>query len=266
MSLGPYGHHHGEHAVRNHRFLAAIAVLILIVCAAPAGAQRIDTTLVLLNGGTGPAAYVAWPPGKGKAPAVIVAHEWYGLNSQIKSIARRLAAEGYVAIVPDLYHGKVTDDLAQAQAFARGVDPSAVQPDLDAAMAWLGTQSRVAGGKVAVMGFSVGGTYALEYGMREPRLRGVVLFYGSPVTDAGRLALLHAPVLAHFGQLDDGITEDKVNDFRVAMSTAGKSAEIQVYPGAGHAFMNDARPSLHPESARRAWARTLAFLQKNVHD
>jgi carboxymethylenebutenolidase len=252
--------------VRNASILTAIVSATLIVCAGPAAAQRIDTTLVALGGGKGPVAFVAWPAVKGKAPAVIVAHEWWGLNDQIRVVARRLAAEGYVAIVPDLYHGPVTDDLDQARALAHGIDDAAAMRDLDGALAWLATQNRVAGGRTAVMGFGMGGSLALEYGMHEPRVRAVVMFYGTPVTDAGRLVTLQAPVLAHFGQLDDGIAEDKVNEFRLAMSTSGKPAEIHVYPGAGHAFMNDARPSHHPESARRAWARTLAFLQKQVHD
>lgn len=252
--------------MRIASILAAALSVVLIACAGTACAQRIDTTQVRLNSSGSPVAYVAWPPGKGKAPAVIVVHEWWGLNSQIRSVARRLAAEGYVAIVPDLYHGKSTDDPEQAHVLARGLETDAALADLDAAMAWLTGQQRVQGGRVAVLGFCMGGSIALEYGMHQQGVRAVVMFYGPPVTDAGRLVTLKAPVLAHFGQLDDGIPEAKVNDFRVAMSTAGRQAEIHVYPGAGHAFMNDARPSLHPESARRAWARTLAFLQKNVHD
>jgi carboxymethylenebutenolidase len=252
--------------VRLVPFLTAVALALLIVCAGPARAQKIDTTLIRLAEPSGTAAYVAWPPGKAKAPVVIVVHEWWGLNSQIRSVARRLAAEGYIAIVPDLYHGKVTDDPEQAHVLARGVETPAALTDLDAAMAWLTAQPRAEGDRVGVMGFCMGGSIALEYGMHEPRLRAVVMFYGPPVTDAGRLVTLKAPVLAHFGQLDDGIPEDRINDFRLAMSTAGKSAEIHLYPGAGHAFMNEMRPSLHPESARRAWARTLSFLQKQIHD
>ena len=91
------------------------------------------------------------------------------------------------------------------------------------------------------------------------------MFYGAPITNAGRLPPLKAPVLAHFGQLDDGIPEDQVNQFRLAMNTAGRSAEVHLYAGAGHAFMNEG-PSFQAESARRAWARTLSFLQKQVHD
>ena len=257
----------GERTVRLVPLLtAAVCACVVGVSAVPPLAQRPDTALVRV-GGTRPInAYVAYPAVKGKAPAVIVVHEWWGLNGQIRSVARRLAAEGYVAIVPDLYHGRVADDPEQAHVLSRALESEAALADLDATMAWLAAQPRVQPGRVAVVGFCMGGTFALEYGIHEPGVRAVVTFYGAPITNAGRLAPLKAPVLAHFGQLDDGIPEDKVNEFRLAMSTAGRPAEVHLYPGAGHAFLNDARPSFQAESARRAWARTLAFLQKQVHD
>ena len=257
----------GEQAVRLLPLLTAAALACLLGASAePALAQRADTALVRVGGATPVNAYVAYPAIKGKAPAVIVVHEEWGLNAQIRLVARRLAAEGYIAIVPDLHHGRVTDDPGEAQALARSLKPDAALVDLDATMAWLTAQPRVQPGRVAVVGFGMGGTLALEYGIHEPGVRAVVMFYGAPITDAGRLPPLKAPVLAHFGQLDDGISEDQVNQFRLAMNTAGRAAEVHLYPGAGHAFMNDTGSSFQAESARRAWARTLAFLQKQVHD
>jgi carboxymethylenebutenolidase len=257
----------GEQAVRRVSFVTAAALACLIgVSVEPALAQRPDTALVRLGGAAPINAFVAYPAVKGKAPAVIVVHEWWGLDGEIRSVARRLAAEGYVAIVPDLYHGRVSYDPEQTQAWSRALEPESALADLDATMAWLATQSRVQTGRVAVIGFGMGGTFALEYGIHEPGVRAVVMFYGVPITDAGRLPPLKAPVLAHFGQLDEATPEGMVNQFRMAMSIAGRSAEIHLYPGAGHAFMSDAQPTFQPESARRAWARTLAFLQKQVHD
>ena len=257
----------GSNPVRLFPLLAAAAfVCALGVTAEPALAQRPDTALVRLGSTSPTNAFVAYPAVKGKAPAVIVVHEGWGLNAQIRSVARRLAAEGYVAIVPDLYHGKVTDEPEQAQALSRTLESEAVLADLDATMAWLTAQPRVQPGRVGVVGFGMGGTFALEYAIHEPSVRAAVMFYGAPITNAGRLAPLKAQVLAHFGQLDEGIPEDKVNEFRLALSTSGRAGEVHTYPGAGHAFMNDARPSYQAESARRAWARTLAFLQKQVHD
>jgi carboxymethylenebutenolidase len=256
-----------EQAVRRVLLVTAAALACLVgVSAEPVLAQRPDTALVSLGGATPINAFVAYPAVKGKAPAVIVVHEEWGLDGPVRSVARRLAAEGYVAIVPDLYHGRVTDDPGQAQAWSRALASDAALADLDATMAWLATQPRVQAGRVAVVGFGMGGTFALEYGIHEPRVRAVVMFYGVPITDAGRLPPLKAPVLAHFGQLDEATPEDKVNQFRLAMNTAGRNAEIHLYPGAGHAFMSDAQPTFQAESARRAWARTLAFLQKQVHD
>jgi carboxymethylenebutenolidase len=232
--------------------LTAVVTTVVIAGAAPVSAQRIDTTLVRLP--TGTTCYVAWPYGKGKAPGMVVLGDEVGPSSQARTVGRRLAAEGYVAVVPDL---SPRDGTARIEA---------ISIDVSRALDWFATQPRVQANRVGVIGFGVGGKVALDGATREPRLRAVVMFYGAPITDAGRLATLKAPVLAHFGQLDDDISDDQVNQFRSAMSTAGKPAEIHVYPGAGHAFMNDAGPALHPESARRAWARTLAFLQKTVHD
>ena len=124
-----------ESTVRLDQVLAAAAVACVIgLSAGPAFAQRPDTALVRLGGTTPINAYVAYPVVKGKAPAVIVVHEWWGLNAQIRSIARRLAAEGYVAIVPDLYHGKVTDDPEQAQVLARTLASKPALADLDATL------------------------------------------------------------------------------------------------------------------------------------
>jgi carboxymethylenebutenolidase len=244
---------------------AAAVILGAGLWSDPAGAQRVDTVRI----GTGASqteAFVAYPAARNAAPAVIVVHEWWGLNDQIRSVARRLAAEGYVAIVPDLYHGRVTDDPEQAHVLARGIEDERARRDLDAALAWLRASPRVGDRPVGVVGFCMGGGVALDYGLHRGDLRGVVVFYGPPVTDAAQLAGLKAPLLGHFGLKDDGIPEARVNAFRDGLARAGRTAEIHTYPAAGHAFMNDARPSYQPDAAKQAWARTMAFLQKQLRD
>lgn len=207
-------------------------------------------------------AFVAWPVGYAAAPALIMVHEWWGLDAQIRDTARKLARQGYVVVIPDLYHGKEARDPERAHELMRGLEDTRVMAELDAARAWLRSQPRCMKSRVGVIGFCMGGGYALRFALRGGDLAAVVMFYGAPETDAVKLAGLEAPLLGHFGGEDEGIGEDRVYAFRSALQKAGKVAEIQIYRGAGHAFMNESRPSFHPDAARVAWARTLAFFQK----
>ena len=222
-----------------------------------------DTSRVHLGSPDGGAdAFAASPPGQGSAPGVVVVIEWWGLNSQIRDVARRLARQGYVAIVPDLYHGKVTDDPEQAHVLLRGLEPKTALADLDSAVQWLRAQPRTAKGKIGVVGFCMGGSYSLELALQNPEIAAAVMFYGTPETDPEKLAPLKAPLQGHFGADDEGITSERVAEFKAALEKAGKAADIYVYPGAGHAFMHEGRASYRPDAAKQAWARTLAFLQK----
>jgi carboxymethylenebutenolidase len=228
-------------------------------------AQPIDTTRVHIGpSDAGTEAFVAWPVGKAAAPGVVVVHEWWGLNGQIRTVAWRLAREGYVAIVPDLYHGKVPADAEQAHVIMRGLEEPVALAELDAAVSWLRAQPRLAKKKIGVIGFCMGGGLALKLALRNPEIAGTVTFYGSPVTDPKELANLKAPLQAHFGQLDDGIPPAKVESLRAGLKQAGREGEVFVYAGAGHAFMNETRPSYHADAARQGWARTLAFFQKTL--
>jgi carboxymethylenebutenolidase len=253
--------------VHRARFLA----VLMLICAAPAGAAdrgsgsgdgaSQDTAAVQIGSTR---AFVAWPAGERPAPAVIVAHEWWGLNAQIRRVARQLARQGYVAIVPDLYHGKVADDAEGAHELSRGLEDDSVLADMAAASKWLASQPRTRGSRVGVIGFCMGGRVAEQAALADPSLAAVVMFYGPPVMDPADLAKLKSPLMGHFGAEDRGIPVDRVQQFEKNLKDAGKEAQIFVYPGAGHAFMNDSRDSFHPDASRQAWARTLDFLQKQL--
>ena len=226
---------------------------------------RPDTAIVHLGAaGEGGDAFAAFPAGSGPAPGIIVVHEWWGLNAQIREIARRLARQGYIAIVPDLYHGKVAADAERAHVLARGLDESDALAQIEAASAWLAAEPRSGRRRRGVMGFCMGGRLALQAALRDESLGGVVMFYGAPESRPDRLAPLRAPLLGHFGAEDQGIDVDRVETFERLLRAAGKNAEVYVYPGAGHAFMNEEQPGYRPEAARLAWVRTLDFLQKNL--
>ena len=226
-----------------------------------------DTSRVHLgpaDAGTG--AFVAWPPGRSAAPAVIVVHEWWGLNAQIRDVARRFARQGYLAIVPDLYHGPVASDPEKAHELSRGVEPEIALADLEGAVRWIRSQPRTAKARIGVIGFCMGGEYSLKLALASREIAAAVMFYGRPETDPAKLATLEAPLQAHFGVADQGIPMARVEEFRAALDGTGKTAEIYTYPGAGHAFMHEGRPSYHPDAARQAWARTLAFYQRHLKE
>ena len=224
-----------------------------------------ETSFVQLGSGEQAAgAFVAWPAGRQAAPGIVVVHEWWGLNGQIRDVARRLSSQGYIAIVPDLYHGKVASDPMKAHELVRGLEETEALGTLEAAVAWVRAQPRGAKSRVGVIGFCMGGGLAQNLALQDPGVSAVVMFYGSPETDPEKLAKLKGALQAHYGELDEGIPVKRVDEFRAAFQKSGRSAEIYVYPGAGHAFMHEGLPSYRPDAARQAWARTLSFFQKHL--
>jgi carboxymethylenebutenolidase len=212
-------------------------------------------------------AYMASPSAPGTYPAVVVVHEWWGLNSQIKTVADRIAAMGYHAIVPDLYHGVVAEDAEKAHELTRGLEDSRALSDIAAAANHARTAAAGApagGSPVGIIGFCMGGRLALLASMSEMPLQAAVMFYGPPVTDPAELAGVKAPILALFGREDEGIPLTTVQTFEDNLKAAGKSVEVVIYDGAGHAFMNDTRPSHRPEAATDAWERVEAFFARHL--
>ena len=252
-----------RHALPTAALLAALlvawpAAISTAVESTPPGMVHLPTP----DGGVD--VYVAWPVGTSKAPVVLIVQEWWGLVDQIKAVAQRMAKEGYVAIVPDLYHGKTAQTPEMAHELVRGLEDTRVFAELDAAAAWARSQSRSQNQRLGVMGFCVGGGITLRYALHNPGVSAAVMFYGPPETDPAKLASLKAPLQGHFGATDQGIPPDRVQVFREALKKAGKPAEIYVYPGAGHAFMHEGLPSYHADAAKLAWPRTLAFLQRHL--
>jgi carboxymethylenebutenolidase len=242
--------------------MAAVAATKAPHHAPPAGP---DTALVHIGpADEGTRAFVAWPQPRTGAPAIVVVHEWWGLNDQIRGLARRLSREGYVAIVPDLYHGQVASDPELAHELSRGLEDKAVFDDLDAAVDWLRQQPETKASRLGVIGFCMGGGLSQRVALRRTDLSAVVMFYGSPETAPEEIKKLGAPLLAHFGATDRGIPPGRADELRGALKNAGKTGDVYVYPGAGHGFMNETRPSYHPDAARQAWSRTLAFLQQHL--
>lgn len=178
------------------------------------------------------------PSGEGPHPAIVVIHEWWGLNDWIKQQASNYAAQGYVALAVDLYRGQVATDPELAHELMRGLSQDQGVRDLVSAVSYLKTLPEVNPDRIGAVGWCMGGGYALNLAIADPTLRAVAVNYGSLATDKDSLAKIHAAVLGNFGGQDRGIPPGKVADFTAALKAMNKPVDTKVYPDAGHAFEN----------------------------
>lgn len=208
-------------------------------------------------------AFLATPEGGGKHPAVIVIHEWWGLNDWVKEQAEKISDLGYVALAVDLYRGKVTADPGEAHELMRGMPQDRAIRDLLAAFDYLGTRPDVNNTRIASIGWCMGGGLSIQLAVHQPRLAACVVNYGALPTDPNDIQQIIAPILGNFGAEDRGITSDDVSAFEKAMKTLGRRIDVKIYPGAGHAFENpNNKTGYRPEAAADAWTRTTNFLAR----
>ena len=201
------------------------------------------------------------PVGKGPFPALIVIHEYWGLNDWMKEQASKFADQGYVTLAIDLYRGKVADNPDLAHELMRGVPEDRASRDLHAAFDYLAAQPNVKKDRIGSIGWCMGGGYSLRVAILEPTLAADVINYGPLITDPAELKKINAPILGSFGGQDRGITPDDVKKFQQALTQLGKKVEIKIYPDAGHAFENpNNKQGYRPDDASDAWKRTLDFL------
>lgn len=208
--------------------------------------------------------YLARPAGTPRA-GLIVIHEWWGLNDNIREMSNRLAAEGYLALAVDLYDGEVAADAAQARDLMSAAMGDAEQLDaaLRAAFRWLQDEGGVE--RVGSIGWCFGGALSLRTAMMLPEeLDAAVIYYGRLETDPARLAPLRMPILGIFGGQDRGIPLQSVHEFETVLQTLGKTAQIVVYDDADHAFANPSGTRYEPEAAADAWRRTLEFFAEHL--
>lgn len=208
--------------------------------------------------------FIAWPEAAEQAqPAVIVIHEWWGLNDNIREMARKLATEGYVALAIDLYGGQTADTPEKAGALIGQTlsKEAAVARNLQQAYEFLETSAQAP--RIGSIGWCVGGYVSLEAALLLPGLDAAVIYYGELVQDRERLAKLNAPVLGIFGGKDESIPVAEVEKFEQTLHSLGKSIEVHVYPDSNHAFANPSGTRYDAVAAADAWKLTLAFL--NAH-
>ena len=204
------------------------------------------------------------PAGAGPFPAIVVIHEWWGLNDWVKEQGSKLADEGYVALAVDLYRGKVATSPDMAHELMRGLAEDRAGRDLRAAVSFLRSQTNVKKERVGSIGWCMGGGYSLQTALEVPNLAATVINYGHLVTEPESLSKIHAPILGLFGGKDQGITPKDVGEFEAALKKLGKKIDVKIYPEAGHAFENSNSPSYRADDAADAWQRTVKFLAANL--
>ncbi|NVB81311.1 MAG: dienelactone hydrolase family protein [Kofleriaceae bacterium] len=207
----------------------------------------------------GTKAYLSLPAGTGPFPAIVVIHEWWGLNDHVEHWADRLASAGWAALAVDLYGGKVATTRDDALAALKAVDDNQAHATISAAIDFLAKDPRIQAKTRAVIGWCFGGGWSLQTALAHPELQGAIIYYGQLETDPAKLAAIKANVLGIFGNKDKGIPPETVDKFEAALKQAGVKAEIHRYD-AEHAFANPSNPIYDETSAADAWSHVLAFL------
>ncbi|MBA2564142.1 MAG: dienelactone hydrolase family protein [Gemmatimonadetes bacterium] len=255
-----------------HVVLAAAAIAGLsagVGAQDPAAASPRHGEYVMLATASGDSlrAFVVYPEREDAAPALIVIHEIFGLTDWIRSVADRYAAEGFIAIAPDLLWGRGpggggTDSYPDQDAVVaaiRELPPALVKERLDAARTYL-ERLPAGNGRVGTVGFCWGGHQAFQYAVDQSELDATVVFYGSPPDDLERVSAIRAPVLGLYGGEDNRVNAS-IPDAERAMQAAGKRYEREIYAGAGHGFLRESERKANADAAARAWPRSVEFLR-----
>jgi carboxymethylenebutenolidase len=200
-----------------------------------------------------------------KLPAVVMIHEWWGLNDNIKDMANMLAKEGYVVLAVDLY-GEVATDPGRAMELSSSVrnNPEEAVANMQGAVNYLGSLENVNSSRIASLGWCFGGGQSLQLALNseEHPLAATVIYYGNLVNNTESLSKIKWPVLGIFGDQDQSIPVDSVMQFEQALNEIGITNEIYIYPGVGHAFANPSGDNYAPKETADAWKKTLVFLEK----
>ena len=211
--------------------------------------------------------YLALPAagGEAKKPALIVIQEWWGVDDWLREQNKRFAGQGYVALAPDLYRGRLARSPEEAHELMRGLPEDRALADLKAAFAYLAARPDVDPNRIGVIGWCMGGGYALALATAEPRLKATVINYGRLVTDPGTINKINAPILGNFGGADRGIPAEDVKKFGAELTKYGKLGDIKIYDGAGHAFMNpNNKEGYNAAAAQDAWTRIDSFFGRTL--
>ncbi len=204
-----------------------------------------------------------------KLPAVVMIHEWWGLNKNIKDMANLLAKQGFVVLAADLYKGQVANTTQRAMELVQEVrnNQSSSNNNLQSAVKYLSSLPEVDSSKIVSLGWCFGGGQSLQLALnsKEHPLAATILYYGTPlVTDKASLSKIKWPLLGIFGNKDQSIPLNEINQFRTSLNQSGVTNEVLIYDGVGHAFANPSGDNYAPKETEDAWEKTLSFLKKYV--
>ncbi len=209
-----------------------------------------------------------WPQEKGTYPGLVLLHEWWGLNSQIKDLGARLACEGYGVLIPNLYArigGMVTGNAEVAEALMGKLHEGLALQDINSCCEFLNTREFIKRNIHGVVGFGMGGTLAMKFACQRKRLRAAVSYYGRMIQPESALKDALCPILYHHAEKDPWMSGEDVEHLRALAAEFKKQVEIRTYTGAPHAFSNESRPDTYREdAATEAWGATATFLKTHL--
>ena len=236
-------------------------VLTLLLAPILASAAEAGETITYEAGGETVRAYLAKPDAPEGPPGVVIVHHMWGLDAHTMTVADRFAGQGYLAVAPDLYRGKLGADYGLAQEMMDRLDRARAVAIVKGAIGYL---RGLDGGKtrrpVALVGFDMGGRVALSAALQAADAQALVIFYGHVETTKEALMPIQMPVLGVFGTDDVVVRAEEARKFEAALKEAGKQATIIIYRGMAHAFFDDSRPDFDPDLGKDAWIRTRDFL------
>jgi len=253
-----------KEASMNRKLVLPIVSLCVLGIALVSRAEASKTeTVSYKSGNETVSGYLALPEGGGKHPAIIVIHEWWGLNDWVKEQAQKYAAQGYVALAVDLYRGQVGTTPDEAHILMRGLPDDRGLRDLEAAFSYLASRPDVEANKIGSIGWCMGGGWSIKLAEDQPKLAAFVVNYGSLPTDPAIIAKIRAPMLGNFGADDKGIPPESVHAFETAIKADGKDPDIKIYDGAGHAYQNpNIKDGYRAEATADSEKRITAFFAK----
>ena len=231
---------------------------------APTREVRGEEVVYATLDGTAISGYLARPVGIDDAPGILVIHEWWGLNDNVRAMADRLAGEGYAALAVDLYEGEVAEDRENAARLARGSSEhrDRLSENLRQGRGFL---TDMGAPTIGSIGWCFGGGWSLQAALDQgDAIDAAVIYYGRVPTDAASLESLETPILGIFGALDRGIPVENVEAFEAALDEAGKEAAIHIYEDADHAFANPSGTRYNESAAVDAWGKTTDFFSRHL--
>jgi len=206
--------------------------------------------------------FLAKPVDEGQFPGVVMIHEWWGLNDNIKEMAEKLASHGYVVLAVDLYNGEVAITSDQARQLITSFDTNVGIENMNFAASYIQENHNVQ--KLGSIGWCFGGGQSLNLALNNQNMDATIIYYGSLITEQESLSNISWPVLGIFAEFDQGIPVESVNDFETSLDDLNIPNEIHIYPGVDHAFANPSGERYAPDESKDAWQKTIEFLELNL--